>query len=417
MVERDGLAEVVDSPVSACDRLIIQVASEEIADRRGLHIVVADDPTGALCRWAYSLCVDGRALRVTIASRSLPQARQAQLYAQHLGVQSHVAVCGIDAPMRPDMALVAQSVDVMIGRTPKSHAELHYLASALQMSYSNLGAGDIADVHRRDVKAIFGAHNKHMDRGHNAALAQHFSQVYASRGRGKFRALIARELKVPARPYRPAQAHTAVGQVYGVGGVFHGAGADPGGQLLARCVSQELPRLLNPPQSDGAVKRALACVDLGCGNGTVSLALLRTWQDMRAEDSRLRALEILATDIHSDAVASAELSLASEIRAGHARVTWDDAAASELSGSADVVALNPPFHAGSALDMTCVQPLLAAAARLLRPKGELYIVFNSHLRYRAIVQRYFVDVSQIARDRRFTVLRAVRDADDETGSE
>ena len=86
--------------------------------------------------------------------------------------------------------------------------------------------------------------------------------------------------------------------------------------------------------------------------------------------------------------------------------TWDDAGSQLPDASFDTIALNPPFHDGTAVDATLVQHLLDASVRLLAPGGSLYLVHNSHLRYRGEVERRFRAVEQVARDKTFTVLRA-----------
>ena len=88
--------------------------------------------------------------------------------------------------------------------------------------------------------------------------------------------------------------------------------------------------------------------------------------------------------------------------------TWDDAGSQLPDASFDTIALNPPFHDGTTVDATLVQHLLDASVRLLAPGGSLYLVHNSHLRYRGEVERRFGAVEQIARDKTFTVLRATR---------
>ena len=51
-------------------------------------------------------------------------------------------------------------------------------------------------------------------------------------------------------------------------------------------------------------------------------------------------------------------------------------------GSVDLVVCNPPFHVGAAVVTTAADRLFAAAARVLRPGGELWTVYNSALRYK-----------------------------------
>src|SRR5699024_12403663 len=122
-----------------------------------------------------------------------------------------------------------------------------------------------------------------------------------------------------------------------------------------------------------------------------------------------REAQVLASAADAAAAASprAPPGASGLARAG-VRVTWDESLSQGGDGSADLVLLNPPFHDGTVVDATLVQGLLDAAARVLRPGGQLWFVHNSHLRYRAELTRRFGDVRQRARDRRFTVLSAVR---------
>ena len=238
---------------------------------------------------------------------------------------------------------------VAVGEMPKSLARLDYLARSIA------GAGF------DDVRVVLGANNKHLARSMNAALGESFTDVAASLGRGKFRCLVASGPRKVA--YEPLLGDGLVA----VGGVFSGAKPDRGGELLRSCLPAEPGRLL----------------DLGCGNGSVT-----------------RGMGGVATDADADAVLSA--------RAIGLEATWDDAGSRLPDASSDTTALTPPFHDGTTVDATLVQHLLDASVRLLAPGGALYVVHNSHLRYRGEVERRFASVEQIARDTTFTVLRATR---------
>lgn len=238
---------------------------------------------------------------------------------------------------------------VAVGEMPKSLARLDYLARSIA------GAGFT------DVRVVLGANNKHLSRGMNAVLGEAFSEVSASLGRGKFRCLVASAPREAT--YEPVRGDGLVA----IGGVFSGAKPDRGGELLRSSLPAAPGRLL----------------DLGCGNGSVT-----------------RGLEAQATDSDADAVLSA--------RAIGMDATWDDAGSQFPDASFDTIALNPPFHDGTTVDATLVQQLLDASVRLLAPGGTLYLVHNSHLRYRSEVERRFSSVEQVARDRTFTVLRATR---------
>lgn len=173
-----------------------------------------------------------------------------------------------------------------------------------------------------------------------------------------------------------------------VGGVFGGPQMDAGSSLLWRTVDHHWLR-----QPDGLPGTVL---DLGCGNGTLTAALARA----------LPERSVLGTDDDRDAVRSTRATLAANQVS--AEVRWEMSAAGIADSSIDAVLLNPPFHDGAALDATLVQDLLNAAARVLRLGGALWFVHNSHLRYRPELERRIGPVEELARDRRFTVLRATR---------
>jgi 16S rRNA (guanine1207-N2)-methyltransferase len=85
-------------------------------------------------------------------------------------------------------------------------------------------------------------------------------------------------------------------------------------------------------------------------------------------------------------------------------VVQDDALSGFDDGSADLVLLNPPFHQGSTVHAGIALKLFQAAGRVLAPGGELWTVFNSHLAYRAALQRAVGVTRQVDRNAKFTVM-------------
>ena len=76
--------------------------------------------------------------------------------------------------------------------------------------------------------------------------------------------------------------------------------------------------------------------------------------------------------------------------------------------SASFIALNPPFHSGSAVHEGIAPRMFADAARVLRPGGELWTVWNSALRYRPALERQVGPTRQVARNAKFTVTASTR---------
>ncbi|WIM66857.1 methyltransferase [Corynebacterium breve] len=320
------------------DQLILETAPQ--ADT----VVIADDPSG-------DLLAHTKAIRVVCISSDFTQCERA--------LQAGVEVAG---DRRLDQWLTGDGSCVVIGQMPKSLARLDYVARAVA------GAGF------DEATLVFGGNNKHLARSMNDVLEQSFEQVSASRGKGKFRCLVAARAKEVA--YTPVESHG----ITAIGGVFSGAKEDLGGRFLGEVVVDK----------QEALGRVL---DLGCGNGSVSKRILQAYP----------ATEVVATDADADAVLSARGTLSP----WGVAVTWDDAGA-QLAGDFDTVLLNPPFHDGTTVDATLVEHLLDASHRLLKPGGQVFLVHNSHLRYRESVEKRFSQVRQAARNNKFTVLYAVK---------
>lgn len=230
---------------------------------------------------------------------------------------------------------------------------------------------------------------KHMTPAMNEVLAASFDHVHATLARQKTRCLVAAGSK-PVERLRPASTTVmAAGTeltLVAEGGVFNAAKPDHGGLLL-------LETLARHPMNPARIH------DLGCGNG-----LLTAWLATRFPDAVINA-----SDDSSDAVSSTKMSLArSGIDEDRVAVTWQTSMNNEPDDTYDLIVLNPPFHRGSAVDPTLAFELIDAAVRCLRPGGELWVVHNSHLRYRSHLARHG-RVDQMARDPRFTVVRMTYD--------
>ena len=86
----------------------------------------------------------------------------------------------------------------------------------------------------------------------------------------------------------------------------------------------------------------------------------------------------------------------------------DDAAGSVPDGSVDLVVCNPPFHLGAAVVTSAADRLFAAAARVLRPGGELWTVYNSALRHKPALSRLVGPTRVVDSTPKFTVTVSTR---------
>ncbi|QJC22432.1 class I SAM-dependent methyltransferase [Arcanobacterium buesumense] len=351
--------------LSRLNNLMIDQA-QEAGWQAGRPICIYDDPTGQLLTYFLPI-----AKKVTVLSDSHAQNSRSIAYAMSTGQREKLWVRGIDGPLQLDHFLHTMKPgyaeqSLIVTALPKSLSELQYVAHCAA---------------RVNIPTLIGANNtKHMTRSQNDVLASAYRTVVASRGSGKFRALIASHPR--ANLLAPAPQKNE--HIYAIGATFAGVQADRGGQLLATTARADW-------ESDpGTV------LDFGSGNGAVSALIAQTCPNTA----------ITATDISADAVTSTQLTL--ESYCDRTTITWDTSAQNVATNSIDVVLLNPPFHDGFTIDDTLVDELLSAARRVLKPGGKIYVVYNSHLRYRPRIAQLFTDVVQLARDSRFTVVRGAK---------
>lgn len=261
----------------------------------------------------------------------------------------------------PDLA---EGVDLVLARLPRSLDELDAIAALVASAGARL---------------IAGARVKHMTTAMNDVLLRNFGRVDVSLARRKARVLTATEPR-PTRVPEPRRAHAEGFEVVAVRGVFAGAALDIGTRAL-------LDSLADLSPFDTAV-------DLGCGTGILAVALAR------------RGGRVIATDRSAAACESARLTAAANSVA--VEVQRDDAGSTIPESSVDLVLLNPPFHTGATVDSRVALRLFAAAARMLKPGGELRVVWNSHLRYRPTLERIVGPTRQIARTPKFTVTASTK---------
>ncbi len=235
-----------------------------------------------------------------------------------------------------------------------------------------------------DVVVVAGGRVKHMTPRMNDVLREVFDRVDVSRARQKSRLLFARS---PRRDTALAhlgtwprtETHADIGlTVAAHGGVFAGTGVDVGSRFLAAQLGG-----LDPT----------AVVDLGSGNG-----FLAAWVAQRYPGARVVALDRSVMAVASTRATSAANDVADRVDA-----RWADGTETVDTASQSLVLLNPPFHSDAALSTGIAQHLFTEASRVLAPGGELWCVWNSHLRYRGTLKRIVGPTRQVARNTKFTV--------------
>ena len=144
-------------------------------------------------------------------------------------------------------------------------------------------------------------------------------------------------------------------------------------------------------------------VDIGCGTGILGIAAaLVTGAPnlvlMDDSDAAAEAAE-LTVDANETLLAQVDVTIAT----GH-----DAGQIAEAFGrtDADLVIINPPFHAGHTMSDDVAWNMIRAARHLLSGGGELWLVGNRNLAYHAKLKRSFSVVETVASNATFVVLRA-----------
>jgi 16S rRNA (guanine1207-N2)-methyltransferase len=376
------------------DRLLLaelagRLAGDEGAPRQAGAVTVLDDTHGALTLGALTLGARGP----RVWQDSVVAERALDANAERLGLagasERHPAGA-------PGTALVPAGVldgaRLVLVRLPRSLAALTELAEAVARSAAP------------DVVVLAGGMVKHMTPAMNEVLGRCFADVHATRGRHKARVLVASGPRDVEPTYPVAEAAPGGFDLWAYGAAFAGPRLDRGARALLEALGL-LPGTpgARPGESPAgpAVPPGATVLDLGCGTGVLATSVARAYPDAR----------VVATDVSAAAVASTALT-AQHAGVGDRVETVRDDAGRDLPGAAfDVVLCNPPFHVGAAVHTGAASRMFRTAARVLRPGGVLWTVYNSHLRYRAELGRVVGPTTQVARDRTFTVTRSVARAE------
>jgi 16S rRNA (guanine1207-N2)-methyltransferase len=149
-------------------------------------------------------------------------------------------------------------------------------------------------------------------------------------------------------------------------GVFSANGVDAGSAALAAALPGRLPARM---------------ADLGAGWGWLSAQVLAR---EGVETLDLIEAEALALDCAR-----------ANVTDPRAWFHWADATRFTPGAAYDAVVMNPPFHTNRAGDPGIGLAFIAAAARMLRPQGSLWMVANRHLPYAPALAALFREVEDL----------------------
>ena len=162
-------------------------------------------------------------------------------------------------------------------------------------------------------------------------------------------------------------------------GLFSADSVDPASKLLADHLPDHLGATL---------------ADLGAGWGYLSARAL----------SRESIRDIHLVEAEHAALDCARINVSDP----RAHLHWEDATRWQPPGPLDCVITNPPFHTARTPDPGLGRAFIANAARMLSPRGQIFLVANRHLPYEDILRQHFAQASETGGDGRFKLLHAQR---------
>jgi 23S rRNA (guanine1835-N2)-methyltransferase len=134
-------------------------------------------------------------------------------------------------------------------------------------------------------------------------------------------------------------------------------------------------------------------IDLGCGNGLLSLACLHSYP--------AQELELILCDDSSLALSSAQNNLVSR---GYLKGEFHHTdALLNVDTCADTILCNPPFHSGNRISTAAAERMFMQASKLLHKNGQLLVIANRHLPYAQLLKKNFNSIKQLSSDAKFVI--------------
>lgn len=140
-------------------------------------------------------------------------------------------------------------------------------------------------------------------------------------------------------------------------------------------------------------------IDLGCGNGVIGL--------IAAERNPEAELIFIDESYHAIESAKATFSGAFSTRR-EAQFIVSDGLQTIEPNSIDSIFNNPPFHQHNATGDAVAWQMFTESRDALKQGGELWVIGNRHLEYHNKLKRLFGNYVNIASNKKFVILKAIK---------
>jgi 16S rRNA (guanine1207-N2)-methyltransferase len=134
-------------------------------------------------------------------------------------------------------------------------------------------------------------------------------------------------------------------------------------------------------------------VDLGCGNGVIGLML-----GQQHPEAHLNFV-----DESYMAIASAKENFQQAFAERTAEFHLGDGLTEFPAESMDLIVCNPPFHQQNTVGNHIALSMFRQSHRVLKPRGELWVIGNRHLAYHQDLKKVFGNLSRRAENTKFII--------------
>ncbi len=151
------------------------------------------------------------------------------------------------------------------------------------------------------------------------------------------------------------------------------------------------------PSSDAATK----IIDLGCGNGIVGLIAAQLNPNAEFSFADESYMAVASAKANFDALFGTTR---------NADFLTTDCLSGFAHNSFDCVLNNPPFHHNNAMSDAVAWQMFNESKAVLKPGGQLWVIGNRHLPYHVKLKRIFGNVTAVANNRKFVIIKATKKA-------
>lgn len=348
----------------AADEYLLEYLSEHAVLVKGLCLVIVNDSFGGLAIPLHDFqpqvlsdsYLSHIATRQNLKNNNLPEAT---------------------VKLKDSLSHCVGQIDVLLIKVPKTMALLEDELQRLRPSLTEKTQIIVAGM----IKAMPPSVWKLLERligPTSTALAKKKSRLIFAKLDGA--------LKIPKNPYPiEYQLENTPFLIINHANVFSRDSLDIG----TRFFIQHLP----------ASAEALDIVDLGCGNGIVGLV----------SAGKNPHATLCFIDESYMAIVSAETNFYRAYgKLRRAEFCVADSLSTRPAQSADRIFCNPPFHQQHAIGDQIAMRMFKGAYKVLRKNGQLWVIGNRHLGYHLALKRVFGNVTLVATNEKFVILKSTR---------